>query len=244
MQNTTKKTALVTGANKGIGYEVARQVAASGCTVLLGARNQALGEEAAAKLVAEGLDVRYIAIDLTAPKTIAAAANRIAADFGHLDILVNNAGIAAPGDGPPTASSPDAIEKTLRVNFLGSVAVTQAMLPLLRKAPSARIVNVSSGLGSLTLNGDPAWPYATHKYLGYSASKAALNMLTVQLAYELRDTAIKVNSADPGYTATDLNGHTGTQTIPEGAAEAIRLALLPDDGPTGTYSNSEAVVPW
>jgi NAD(P)-dependent dehydrogenase (short-subunit alcohol dehydrogenase family) len=244
MQNTAKKTALVTGANKGIGYEVARQVAASGCTVLLGARNQTLGEEAAAKLVAEGLDVRYIAIDLTVPATIATAADRIAADFGHLDILVNNAGIVTPGDGPPTACSPDAIEKTLRVNFLGSVAVTQAMLPLLRKAPSARIVNVSSGLGSLTLNGDPAWPYAAHKYLGYSASKAALNMLTVQLAYELRDTSIKVNSADPGYTATDLNGHSGTQTIPEGAAEAIRLALLPDDGPSGTYSNREAVVPW
>jgi NAD(P)-dependent dehydrogenase (short-subunit alcohol dehydrogenase family) len=244
MQNTTKKTALVTGANKGIGFEIARQVAASGCTVLLGARNRALGEEAAAKLVAEGLDVRYIAIDLTVPATIAAAADRIAADFGRLDILVNNAGIVTQGDGPPTACSLDAIEKTLRVNFLGSVAVTQAMLPLLRKAPSARIVNVSSGLGSLTLNGDPAWPYAAHKYLGYSASKAALNMLTVQLAYELRGTAIKVNSADPGYTATDLNGHSGTQTIPEGAAEAIRLALLPDDGPTGTYSNREAVVPW
>lgn len=244
MQTTTTKTALVTGANKGIGFEVARQLAASGCTVLIGARNQALGEEAAARLAAEGLDVRYIAIDLTVPATITDAADGIAADFGHLDILVNNAGIAAPGDGPPTATSLDAIETALRVNFMGSVAVTQAMLPLLRKAPSARIVNVSSGLGSLTQNGDPAWPYAAHKYLGYSASKAALNMLTVQLAYELRDTAIKVNSADPGYTATDLNGHSGPQTIPEGAAEAIRLALLPDDGPTGTYSDSKGIVPW
>ncbi|HEY9139497.1 MAG TPA: SDR family oxidoreductase [Bryobacteraceae bacterium] len=244
MPTTTKKIALVTGANKGIGFEVARQLAASGCTVLLGARNQTLGEDAAGKLAAEGLDVRDIAIDLTLPTTIIAAASRIAADFDHLDILVNNAGIATPGDGPPTASSLDAIEKTLRVNFLGSVAVTQAMLPLLRKAPSGRIVNVSSGLGSLTQNGDPAWPYAAHKYLGYSASKAALNMLTVQLAYELRDTAIKVNSADPGYTATDLNGHSGTQTILEGAAEAIRLALLPEDGPTGTYSDSKGVVPW
>jgi len=244
MPTTTKKIALVTGANKGIGFEVARQLAASGCTVLLGARNQTLGEDVAGKLAAEGLDVRDIAIDLTLPTTIIAAASRIAADFDHLDILVNNAGIATPGDGPPTASSLDAIEKTLRVNFLGSVAVTQAMLPLLRKAPSGRIVNVSSGLGSLTQNGDPAWPYAAHKYLGYSASKAALNMLTVQLAYELRDTAIKVNSADPGYTATDLNGHSGTQTILEGAAEAIRLALLPEDGPTGTYSDSKGVVPW
>jgi NAD(P)-dependent dehydrogenase (short-subunit alcohol dehydrogenase family) len=244
MQSSLKKIALVTGANKGIGFEVARQLAASGCTVLLGARNQALGEEAAARLAAEGLDVRYLAIDLTDPATVAAAANCIEADFTRLDILVNNAGIATPGDGPPSASSLDAIERTLRVNFMGHVAVTQAMLPLLRKALSARIVNVSSGLGSLTLNGDPAWPHADVKYLGYSASKAALNMMTVQLAYELRDTPIKVNSADPGYTATDLNGHRGTQTIPEGAAEAIRLALLPDDGPTGTYSDKDGIVPW
>ena len=118
------------------------------------------------------------------------------------------------------------------------------MLPLLRKAPAARIVNVSSGLGSLTQNGDPAYSSAATKLIGYSASKAALNMLTVQLAYELRDTAIKVNSADPGFTATDLNGHRGLQTIPEGAAEAIRLALLPDDGPTGTYSDSKGIIPW
>jgi NAD(P)-dependent dehydrogenase (short-subunit alcohol dehydrogenase family) len=192
----------------------------------------------------EGGDVRYLAIDLTDTGTITAAANGIAADFGHLDILVNNAGMVAPGDGPPAASSLDAIERTLRVNFIGSVAVTQAMLPLLRNAPSGRIVNVSSGLGSLTQNGDPAHPYAAVKYLGYSASKAALNMFTVQLAYELCGTPIKVNSADPGYTATDLNGHRGTQTIPEGAAEAIRLALLPDDGPSGAYSDSKGIVPW
>jgi NAD(P)-dependent dehydrogenase (short-subunit alcohol dehydrogenase family) len=132
----------------------------------------------------------------------------------------------------------------LRTNFLGALAVTQAMLLLLRRAPSARIVNVSSGLGSLAQNGDPGYSSAATKLIGYSASKAALNMLTVQLGYLLRDTAIKVNSADPGYTATDLNGHRGPQTIPEGAAEAIRLALLPDDGPTGTYSDSKGIVPW
>jgi NAD(P)-dependent dehydrogenase (short-subunit alcohol dehydrogenase family) len=244
MQSSSKRIALVTGANKGIGFEVARQIAAADCTVLLGARTQALGEEAAATLQREGGDVRYLAIDLTDPATIAAAANRIEADFGRLDILVNNAGIVDQGDGPPSASSLEAIERTLRVNFVGSVAVTQAMLPLLRKAPSARIVNVSSGLGSLTRNADPANPYAAVGYLGYSASKAALNMFTVHLAYELRDTAIKVNSADPGYTATDLNGHRGTQTIPEGAAETIRLALLPDDGPSGSYSDSKGMIPW
>jgi NAD(P)-dependent dehydrogenase (short-subunit alcohol dehydrogenase family) len=244
MQTSSKKIALVTGANKGIGLEIARQLAAAGCAVLLGARNKALGEEAAAGLKREGADVRYLAIDLTDTAMIAAAASGVDAEFGRLDILVNNAGIADPGDGPPATSSLDAIERTLRVNFIGSVAVRQAMLPLLRNARSGRIVNVSSGLGSLTQNGDPAYAHATVKYLGYSASKAALNMLTVQLAHLLRDTAIKINSADPGYTATDLNGHRGTQTVPEGSAEAIRLALLPDDGPSGTYSDSKGVVPW
>jgi NAD(P)-dependent dehydrogenase (short-subunit alcohol dehydrogenase family) len=244
MQNLSTKIALVTGANKGIGFEVTRQLAASGCTVLLGARNQALGEEAVAKLKAESLDVHFIAIDVSDRTSITAAAATIGAGFGQLDILINNAGIAAPHDGPPTTTSLDAIESTLQINFIGAVAVTQAMLPLLRKSPSARVVNVSSGLGSLTQNGDLNYPSAATKFLGYSASKAALNMLTVQLAYELRDTAIKVNSADPGFTATDLNGYRGTQTIPEGAAETIRLALLEDDGPTGTYSDRKGVVPW
>jgi NAD(P)-dependent dehydrogenase (short-subunit alcohol dehydrogenase family) len=244
MQASSKKIALVTGANKGIGFEVARQLAASGCAVLIGARNKVRGEEAAARLKAEGLDVRYLAIDLDDHATITAATGTVAAQFGHLDILVNNAGLAAPHDGPPTATSLDAIETTLQVNFIGTVAVTQAMLPLLRKSLSARIVNVSSGLGSLTQNGDPTYTSASSKLLGYSASKAALNMLTVQLAYELRDTPIKVNSADPGFTATDLNGHRGTQTIPEGATEVIRLALLSDDGPTGIYSDRKGIVPW
>jgi NAD(P)-dependent dehydrogenase (short-subunit alcohol dehydrogenase family) len=244
MQTPLKKIALVTGANKGIGFEVARQLAASGCTLLLGARNKALGEEAAAALKREGCDVQYVSIDLDDRAVIATAAREVEADFRHLDILVNNAGIAAQGDGLPSSSSLDAIERAFRVNFLGSVAVTQAMLPLLRKAPSASIVNVSSGLGSLTKSGDPAWTHVAAKYLGYAASKAALNMLTVQLAYELRDTSIKVNSVDPGYTATDLNQHRGTQTIPEGAAEIIRLAMLSDDGPTGTFSNAQGIVPW
>jgi NAD(P)-dependent dehydrogenase (short-subunit alcohol dehydrogenase family) len=244
MQGPLRKIALVTGANKGIGFEVARQLAASGCTVLLGARNKPLGEEAAATLKREGCDVRYLPIDLDDPATIAAAAKDIDADFGHLDVLVNNAGIVGQGDGLPSSSSLYAIERAFRLNFLGTVAVTQAMLPLLRKASSASIVNVSSGLGSLTKSGDPAWTHVAAKYLGYAASKAALNMLTVQLAYELRDTSIKVNSVEPGYTATDLNHHRGTQTILEGAAEIIRLALLPEHGPTGIFSSTQGIVPW
>lgn len=244
MNDVTKRIGLVTGANKGIGYEVARRLAESGCTILMGARNQALGEGAAAKLAADGLDVRYIAIDLDGLSSIAAAAGRIDADYGRLDILINNAAIAAAGDGPPSTSSLEAIERDYRVNFVGTVAVTQAMLPLLRKAPSARIVNVSSGLGSLTKAGDANYGYVAYKFLGYAASKAALNMLTVQLAYELRDTRIQVNSADPGYTATDLNGHRGIQTVAEGAVEIVRLALIAGEGPTGSFSDRNGVVPW
>jgi len=244
MSNAAPKVALITGANKGIGFEVARQIGHTGATILVGARDQKAGQEAAARLTAEGIRAEFITINLTDHATIQAAAQSIDNQYGHLDILVNNAGVIAQGDGLPSITTLDAIEMTFRTNFFGTVAVTQAMLPLLRKATSARIVNVSSGLGSLTQNGDPDYPYIAAKFLGYNASKAALNMLTVQLAYELRDTPIKVNSADPGYTATDLNEHRGTQTIPEGSAETIRLALLPDDGPTGTYSDSSGIVPW
>jgi NAD(P)-dependent dehydrogenase (short-subunit alcohol dehydrogenase family) len=244
MSSTNKKIALVTGANKGIGYEVSRQLAAKGCTILMGARDAKLGEEAAKRLAAERLDVRFILIDLDRPASIAAAAGRIDAEYGRLDILVNNAAIAMKGDGPPSAAGLEVIERDYRVNFIGTVAVTQGMLALVRKSPSARIVNVSSGLGSLTRTGDAAFEHVAYKYLGYAASKAALNMLTVQLAWELRDTAIKVNSADPGYTATDLNDNRGTQTVAEGSVEIVRLALLPDEGPTGKFSNKNGPVAW
>jgi len=244
MAASSNKIALVTGANKGIGFEVARQIGRSGATVLLGARNRPAGEKAAAVLAGEGLAAEFIALDVTDPDSIAGAAAAVASDFGHLDILVNNAGIGDSADGAAPAARLDVVERVWRTNFLGTLGVTQAMLPLLREARSARIVNVSSGLGSLAQNGDLDYPAAATKLIGYSASKAALNMLTVQLAYLLRDTTIKVNSADPGYTATDLNGHRGPQTVPQGAAEAVRLALLPDDGPTGTFSDSKGVVPW
>ncbi len=157
-----------------------RQLAASGYTVLLGARNKALGEEAAATLKREGGDVRYLALDLDDSASIATAAKDVDAEFSHLDLLINNAGIAVQGDGLPSVSTLDAIERTFRVNFFATVAVTQAMLPLLHKASSASIINVSSGLGSLTKSGDPAWTHVAAKFLGYAASKAALNMLTVQ----------------------------------------------------------------
>lgn len=244
MQDSSKKVALITGANKGIGFEVARQLGKAGMTVLLGARNASLGEEAAAKLRGEGLDVRFVEIDLVKDDTITAAAARVASEFGRLDVLVNNAGILDAGDGLPSRADITGVRRVMDTNFFGALAVTRALLPLLHKSPSARIVNVSSGLGSLTLNADPRWDFAAVKLLGYNTSKAALNMLTIHLAHELRDTPIKVNAADPGYTATDLNGNQGTQSITEGAAETVRLALLPDDGPSGSFSESAGPRPW
>lgn len=245
MASQAKRIALVSGANKGIGLQIARQLAQAGLHVLLGARNAELGKAAEAQLRAEGLDgVQFIELDLGNASAVQAAAEFIGAEFQRLDVLVNNAGIVDPTDGAPSKASPEALRRVMDTNFFDTVAVTQAMLPLLRRAESARIVNVSSGLGSLTLHGDPAWEFESVKILGYSASKAALNMFTVQLAYELRDTSIKVNSADPGFTATDLNGHRGYQTTEEGAAAAVRLALLAADGPSGGFFHKDGENAW
>lgn len=244
MGSDAKKVALITGANKGIGFEVARQLGRNGCLVLIAARNETLGKEAVTKLQSEKIEARFVEIDLRRKETITAASALIEADFGRLEILVNNAGIVDPADGPPSTVQLDALERIFETNFLGTVAVTQAMLPLLRKAEAARIVNVSSGLGSLTFHSDPKWEFASIKVLGYCASKAALNMFTVQLAWELRDTRIKVNSADPGFTATDLNNHRGYQTIEQGSAETIRLALLAENGPSGGFFATAGPEPW
>jgi NAD(P)-dependent dehydrogenase (short-subunit alcohol dehydrogenase family) len=240
----TGKVALITGANKGIGYEVARQLGQQGITVLLAARNPALGEPAATKLQAGGADAHFLQLDVTDPATIASAVAAIRARYGRLDILINNAGIVDKADGPPSLADPEAVRRVLDVNFFGVLAVTQALLPLVRNSTAGRIVMVSSGLGSLTWNADPKWPFAQVKPLGYNGSKALLNMLTVQLAWELRETTIKVNTVNPGYTATDLNGNSGTQTIEEGAAETVRQALIAEDAPTGGFFETGGVVPW
>jgi NAD(P)-dependent dehydrogenase (short-subunit alcohol dehydrogenase family) len=239
----SQPVALVTGANKGIGFEVARGIAKSGYVVLLGARNATAGRKAADILTSERLDVRFVELDVTRIGTISSAAGRIEADFGKLDVLVNNAGIADSQDGPPSRASLDAIERVMRTNFLGTVAMTQAVLPLLRKSETARIVNVSSDLGSITRHGDPTWKYAQVKVLGYCASKAALNMFTVQLAFELREQGIAVNSVNPGFTATDLNAHRGRQTVAEGAAEVVRVALR-KDGQSGRFLEADGELVW
>lgn len=243
----TNRVALVTGANKGIGLEISRNLASAGCTVLLGARNAAHGHEAVAQLQQAGLsDVHFVAIDVTRQDTIASAAQWIDNRCGRLDILVNNAGVNVRGDGLPGAADVTAVQTIFDTNFFGALRVAQTMLPLLRKSAAGRIVNISSGLGSLALNSDPSSPvYNTdYKLIGYSASKAALNMLTLHLAYELRGTSIKVNSANPGFTKTDLNDNRGTQPVEVGAIAATRLALLDDHGPTAGSFSKDSPDPW
>ena len=244
MNTANRRIALITGANKGIGLEVARQLGKAGHRILLGARDASRGSEAARSLAGEGIDVRYVTIDLSDTASLAATAADIEANEGRIDILVNNAGIAVQGDGLPGVAELDVVRRTFETNYFGTIAVTQALLPLVKKSASGRIVNVSSGLGSIALNADPEWPYAAVKLTGYNASKAALNMFTVLLAAELKDAGIQVNAVDPGYTATDLNGNSGHQTIEEGAAETVRMALLADGGPTGQFTNTEGVVAW
>lgn len=239
----TRKVALITGANKGIGFEVARQIAKAGWTVLAGARNEELGRQAATKLQEEGLDVHFIHIDLTAKETAATAADAIRELYGKLDLLINNAGIASTSDGPPSKVNVEALETVMRTNYVGTVLVTQAMLPLLQLAGNAQVINVSSELGSVSLHTDPDWKYAPVKLLAYCASKAALNMFTVQLAYEFRDGNIAVNSVNPGYTATDLNGNSGPQTLEEGSAEIVRVALL-DPPVTGKFLETAGEIAW
>lgn len=244
MEAKAKKIALVTGANKGIGFQIARELGKAGMIVLVGARNAELGNQAVKKLQQEGTDASFVPLDLANQATIDAAAATIKSEFGRLDVLVNNAGVLDAADGSPSAADLRAVRRVFDTNFFGTLAVTQAMLPLVRTSASGRIVNLSSGLGSITLNADPDWEFAQFKLIGYNGSKAALNMMTAQLAYELRNTPIKVNSVDPGYTATDMNANRGTQSVEEGAREAVRLALLPANGPSGGFFEHAGPRPW
>ena len=239
------KVVLITGANKGIGFEVARQLGRAGFTVLLGARDASRGQVAADRLRGEGSDVRCVVADLNrAFECGVALANLIGEEFGHLDVLVNNAGMGDPADGHASIATIDALRHTFETNFFGTVALTQQLLPLLRTAEGARIVNVSSALGSITINGDGSSPFFHVKSLAYNASKAALNMFTVDLAYDLRETRIKVNSACPGFTATDMTNYQAPQTVEEGAIAIVRLAQLPEDGPTGSFIHKDGTYPW
>jgi NAD(P)-dependent dehydrogenase (short-subunit alcohol dehydrogenase family) len=236
-----KRVALVTGANKGIGLQIAVQLAKAGVQVLIGARDDARAQGAVEDLATQGLTASTVRIDLSDEASIAAAAASIEAEHGRLDILVNNAGVFDHADGTPSKASLAAARQTMETNFFGTLAVTQAMLPLLRKAPAGRIVNISSALGSLAMNGDPTSPYYAAQYIGYNASKAALNMLTVQLREELRDTAIVINSVSPGYVKTDLTGY-GTLTPEEGAVLPVRFALGGEEN--GGFFDATGATPW
>ena len=241
---TTQKIALVTGANKGIGLEIARQLAQSGVTVILGARDLIRGQQAVAPLISAGLDVEALKIDLNDETTIEAAAQGIGDRHGRLDILVNNAGIVDAEDGPPSVAAVGAARRLMETNFIGTLAVTQAMLPLLRRSPAGRIVNLATTLGSLAINGDPSSPYYDARLIGYNASKAALNMLTVQLAAELKGTGIAVNSVAPGYVRTDLTGNNGYMTAEEGARLPVEYALFEDGSASGRFVEPAGNAPW
>jgi len=236
--------ALVTGANKGIGFEIARGLGKLGAMVLLGCRSEALGKKAAETLNAEGLRAEPVKLDVTDRATIHKAAADIGSRFGHLDILVNNAGVSLEAGAKPSRVDLDVVRRVYEVNVMGVIATTQEMLPLLEKSKHGRIVNVSSTLGSLTISSSPESPNSSFLYLAYCSSKSAVNAVTVQFANELRAKNIKVNAACPGYCATDLNGHSGPRSAAQGAQEPIRLATLPDDGPTAGYFDDDGVVPW
>ena len=242
--DNVEQTALITGANKGIGFETARQLAQRGFTVWVGSRDQERGEVAVKDLADDG-DVRLVSLDVTDDRSVSAAVARVEGETGALDVLVNNAGVAiGDGEGLPGAVRPETIQRTLDVNFYGALRVTQAFLPLVRSAQAGRIVNVSSTMGSITTLVSPGNPLGQFPAFAYPASKTLLNALTGWLAVELQGTSIKVNSVCPGYNATDLNDNLGTQHPSEGAKVVVRAATLDADGPTGTFFDVSGPVGW
>jgi NAD(P)-dependent dehydrogenase (short-subunit alcohol dehydrogenase family) len=248
-----ERIALVTGANQGVGHRVAKELAAHGVTVLVGSRDAARGQAAAEAI---GPGALALQLDVTDGASIARAAERIDGEFGRLDLLVNNAAISnttkgelslqAYAERTRASNAPlDEMRTVWETNVFGVLAVYQAMLPLLRRSLDARIVNVSSAVGSLTLNADPDYP--NHRMFGpvYPASKAALNAMTLAMMVELESTAIKVNLVTPGFTRTNLNGFAGAASVEDGSREVVRVALLGPEGPTGTFTRWEnAAIPW
>jgi len=243
-----KRIALVTGANKGLGFETSRQLAAQGITVLMGARHTKRGEDAAENLTSFGLDVKFVLLDVTSSAHIRNVADYIEQTFGRLDILVNNAGTSHPDEDLFESSVEKipirAVRETFDVNFFGPVELTQALLPLIKKSAAGRIVNVASVLGSLTLHSDLINGLGNTKPFAYDASKTALNQFTVHLAAALRNTLIKVNSAHPGWVRTDMGGPNAPMSPAEGARTAVMLATLDTDGPTGSFMHLDEVLPW
>lgn len=244
---STQKVAFITGANRGIGLETARQLGKiQGIHVIIGSRDLAKGQAAAEALRAEGADVEAVRFDITRPEDYREIFEFLDKKFGKLDILINNAGIAKEDffKSTVTTVSPAVLRETFETNFFGAVELTQTLLPLIKKAPEGRIVNLSSILGSLTLHADPKSPIAGSKAFAYNASKAALNAFTIHLAHELRRTKIKVNSAHPGWVKTEMGTEAAPMDIPDGARTSVALATLPADGPTGAYIHLGETLPW
>jgi NAD(P)-dependent dehydrogenase (short-subunit alcohol dehydrogenase family) len=248
-----QKVALVTGANKGIGRGTAEQLAALGMTVLIGARDPRRGEEAAAALRSAGGDAHALTLDVTDEGSVQEAARKVEERFDHLDVLINNAGITGSGQVSPqdaynqipSSVDLDMVRAVFETNVFGVIAVTNALLPLLRRSPAPRIVNVSSHAASLTVTSDPDGALATLlASAAYAPSKSALNALTVQYANELRKEGILVNAVAPGYVDTESNNHTGFLSVAQGAAVVVRVATLGADGPTAGFFGEEGSVPW
>ncbi len=245
----TEKVAFITGGNRGLGFETARELGEKGVKVVIGARDLKKGEEALKKLARLGIEAQVIQFDVTKTSDHKAAFDYFEMNFGHLDILVNNAGVmldsAAPTDVASTLTLPiQKLRDTFEANFFAPVALTQILVPLLKKSVGGRIVNLSSILGSLSLHANPKSPIYAMKHFAYDASKTALNAFTINLAYELRDSKIKVNSAHPGWVKTDMGGPSATMELSEGGKTSAQLALLADDGPTGGFFHLGEALPW
>jgi NAD(P)-dependent dehydrogenase (short-subunit alcohol dehydrogenase family) len=244
-----QKIAFITGGNRGIGFQTALDLKNEGVKVVIGSRDLKQGEEAVAKLRAQGVDADVIKFDITKEADHQASFDYFNSKYGRLDILVNNAGVAAgkfPGTGPEhsTGVEPEILHKVFETNFFAPVALTRVLLPLLKKSPAGRIVNLSSILASLALHADPKSPIYNAKSFAYDASKTALNAFTVHLAYELRGTNIKVNSAHPGWVKTDMGGDQAPMELADGAKTSVALAMLGDDGPSGGYFHVGKPLPW
>ncbi|HKV91319.1 MAG TPA: SDR family oxidoreductase [Candidatus Angelobacter sp.] len=233
-----QKIALITGANRGIGLEIARQLGGLGMIVVVGSRNAERGKVAGDLLRSQDIDAQVVELDVTRQDTIDAAVQEIERKFGRLDVLVNNAGVLLDRVSPAQIELA-VLRSTYETNVFGAFAVTKAMLPLLKKSDAPRVVNISSGAGSLA-----KVPNLKFRMLAYNSSKAALNSITALLAQEFKDTKIKINAADPGSVATDINNYRGTKTVEQGAKPAVHLATLPDDGPTGGFFDETGTVPW
>lgn len=241
---SAERIAFITGANKGIGLQVSRELALLGHTVLIGTRSEARGIEIETKFIEAGLRAVFVPIDFTDHATIRAAAHLISERFGRLDVLINNASIAPDNGTPPSQESMEMLRQTFETNVSGAFAILQTMLPLLLKSEAGRVVNMPSGLGSLDQINDPNYEFTNVKSVARNSPKTALNTFTVQFAYELKDTPIKINSADPGFTATDLNDDRGTHTVEQAARIVVKLATLPESGPTGEFFDENGQVQW